>query len=178
MMKYKLALSVFVSCSMLEWLSEVFWQERLWFPEGLGWADLEDRDGRVYAKARDLWVAVPIAIMFLVIRQVFERWVNEVLFSFVHIFISTQEKMVVIVDLLCFLLACRFVATPLASMLGVKETVRRRVTYNQTLESHYCNTSKNPTQVHQMLTTLYKNHTNQHHHMNCCWLFFAVFRVQ
>lgn len=62
---------------MLEWLSEVFWQERLWFPEGLGWADLEDRDGRVYAKPRDLWVAVPIAIMFLVIRQVFERWVYE-----------------------------------------------------------------------------------------------------
>ncbi|KAA0702885.1 Ceramide synthase 2 [Triplophysa tibetana] len=97
---------------MLEWLSEVFWQERLWFPEGLGWADLEDRDGRVYAKPRDLWVAVPIAIMFLLIRQVFER----------------------------------FVATPLALMLGVKEIVRRRVAYNQTLESHYCNESKKPTQ--------------------------------
>ncbi|XP_051999372.1 ceramide synthase 2-like [Xyrauchen texanus] len=97
---------------MLEGLSEVFWQERLWFPEGLGWADLEDRDGRVYAKARDLWVALPIALMFLVIRQIFER----------------------------------VVATPLASLLGVKEMVRRRVTHNQTLESYYCNASKNPTQ--------------------------------
>ncbi|XP_051577553.1 ceramide synthase 2-like isoform X2 [Myxocyprinus asiaticus] len=97
---------------MLEGLSEVLWQERLWFPEGLGWADLEDHDGRVYAKARDLWVVLPIALMFLVIRQIFER----------------------------------VVATPLASLLGVKETVRRRVTHNQTLESYYCNTSKNPTQ--------------------------------
>ncbi len=61
---------------MLEWVSEVFWQERLWFPEGLGWADLEDRDGRVFAKARDLWVALPIAVLFLVIRQVFERCVK------------------------------------------------------------------------------------------------------
>ncbi|XP_030640575.1 ceramide synthase 2 [Chanos chanos] len=60
---------------MLKWLSEVFWQERLWFPEGLGWADLEDRDGRVYAKGRDLWVALPIAFVFLVVRWIFERTV-------------------------------------------------------------------------------------------------------
>uniref|UniRef100_A0A672QA27 Ceramide synthase 2 n=1 Tax=Sinocyclocheilus grahami TaxID=75366 RepID=A0A672QA27_SINGR len=97
---------------MLEWVSEVFWHERLWFPEGLGWADLEDRDGRVFAKARDLWAVLPIAVLFLIIRQVFER----------------------------------YVATPLASLLGLKETVRRRVTHNLTLESHYCNTTKNPTQ--------------------------------
>lgn len=58
---------------MMSELSEWFWQERLWFPEGLGWADLEDRDGRVYAKARDLWVALPIALVFLIVRQIFER---------------------------------------------------------------------------------------------------------
>lgn len=58
---------------MLSELSEWFWQERLWFPEGLGWADLEDKDGRIYAKGGDLWVALPIALMFLVVRQIFER---------------------------------------------------------------------------------------------------------
>lgn len=57
-------------------LSDWFWQERLWFPKGLGWADLEDRDGRVYAKARDLWVALPIALVFLIVRQIFERSVH------------------------------------------------------------------------------------------------------
>ncbi|XP_052003468.1 ceramide synthase 2-like [Xyrauchen texanus] len=97
---------------MLGWLSRLFWQEHLWFPEGLGWADLEDRDGHVYAKARDLWVALPIALLFLMIRLLFER----------------------------------VVATPLASLLGIKETVRRQVAHNQTLESYYCNTTKNPTQ--------------------------------
>ncbi|KPP60064.1 ceramide synthase 2-like [Scleropages formosus] len=60
---------------MLAWLSDCFWQERLWFPEGLGWADLQDRDGRVYAKAADLWVTIPLALCFLVVRQVFERTV-------------------------------------------------------------------------------------------------------
>lgn len=61
---------------MLSELSEWFWQERLWFPKGLGWADLEDREGRVYAKARDLWVALPIALLFLIVRQLFERSVK------------------------------------------------------------------------------------------------------
>uniref|UniRef100_A0A4W5QAH3 Uncharacterized protein n=1 Tax=Hucho hucho TaxID=62062 RepID=A0A4W5QAH3_9TELE len=59
-----------VSRAQLGW----FWNERLWFPEGLGWADLEDKDGRVYAKASDLWVVLPIALAFLVIRQIFERY--------------------------------------------------------------------------------------------------------
>lgn len=69
------SLSVFPR-RMLSGLSEWFWQERLWFPKGLGWADLEDREGRVYAKARDLWVALPIALLFLIIRQLFERSVG------------------------------------------------------------------------------------------------------
>lgn len=69
---------------MLLELGEWFWQERLWFPEGLGWADLEDRDGRVYAKARDLWVALPIALVFLIIRQIFERSVYLTQYLFVN----------------------------------------------------------------------------------------------
>ncbi|XP_067281004.1 ceramide synthase 2a [Pseudorasbora parva] len=60
---------------MLFGLSEWFWNERLWFPEGLGWANLEDHDGVTYSKAADLWVTLPIALAFLIIRQVFERMV-------------------------------------------------------------------------------------------------------
>ncbi|XP_031693547.1 ceramide synthase 2 [Oncorhynchus kisutch] len=97
---------------MVSSLSEWFWNERLWFPEGLGWADLEDKDGRVYAKASDLWVVLPIALAFLVIRQIFEG----------------------------------LVATPLAAVMGVKEKVRLIVSHNPTLESFYCNTTKNPSQ--------------------------------
>ncbi|KAJ8354854.1 hypothetical protein SKAU_G00224210 [Synaphobranchus kaupii] len=74
--------------SMLEWLSDWFWQERRWFPEGLGWADLQDRDGRVYAKASDLWVSLPIALAFLAVRQVFERTVATPLASL----LGVQEK--------------------------------------------------------------------------------------
>lgn len=104
--------SVDPSPNMLEWVSDLFWQEHLWFPEGLGWADLEDRDGRVYAKCRDLWVALPIAFIFLVVRQIFERTVG----------------------------------TYLASLLGIKETLRRKATHNSTLESFYCHISKHPPQ--------------------------------
>lgn len=42
---------------------------------------------------------------------------------------------------------CRAVATPLASLLGVKDTARLKAPYNPTLESYYCNITKNPTQV-------------------------------
>lgn len=71
-----LYLYLYLCFRMMSELSEWFWQERLWFPKGLGWADLEDRDGRVYAKARDLWVALPIALIFLIVRQIFERSVH------------------------------------------------------------------------------------------------------
>ncbi|GAA6080428.1 ceramide synthase 2a, partial [Tachysurus ichikawai] len=60
---------------MLSQLSDWFWNERLWFPVGLGWADLQDRDGKTYAKGSDLWVTLPIALVFLIIRQIFERTV-------------------------------------------------------------------------------------------------------
>lgn len=35
----------------------------------------------------------------------------------------------------------------MASLLGVKETVRLKARHNPTLESYYCNITKNPTQV-------------------------------
>lgn len=42
---------------------------------------------------------------------------------------------------------CRIVATPLASLLGVKEKTRVKAAYIPTLECHYCNITKNPTKV-------------------------------
>lgn len=58
--------------SMLQTLYSCFWWERLWLPANLTWADLEDRDGRVYAKAADLYVTLPLAFLFLLVRHLFE----------------------------------------------------------------------------------------------------------
>lgn len=58
---------------MLSWLHEAIWADWIWFPEGLGWADLKDHDGMVFPKTSDLWATIPIALCFLVIRQIFER---------------------------------------------------------------------------------------------------------
>lgn len=41
----------------------------------LTWADLEDKDGRVYAKASDLYITLPLALLFLIIRYFFELYV-------------------------------------------------------------------------------------------------------
>lgn len=61
------------SFRMLSQLSEQVWADWIWFPEGHGWADLKDRDGKVFPKLQDLWATIPIALCFLVIRQIFER---------------------------------------------------------------------------------------------------------
>ncbi|NWR81761.1 CERS2 synthase, partial [Centropus unirufus] len=60
---------------MLQTLYSCFWWEQLWLPANLTWADLEDRDGRVYAKASDLYVTIPLAFLFLVVRHLFETYV-------------------------------------------------------------------------------------------------------
>uniref|UniRef100_A0A8B9MFD1 Ceramide synthase 2 n=1 Tax=Accipiter nisus TaxID=211598 RepID=A0A8B9MFD1_9AVES len=60
---------------MFQTLYSYFWWERLWLPANLTWADLEDRDGRVYAKASDLYITLPLAFLFLVIRHLFETYV-------------------------------------------------------------------------------------------------------
>ncbi|XP_010863806.1 ceramide synthase 2 [Esox lucius] len=80
---------------MLMWLSELndwVWQDRLWFPGGLGWADLKDRDGLVFAKGSDLWVIFPIAVCFLIIRQLFERTVAVQLASFLGVREKTRVR--------------------------------------------------------------------------------------
>ncbi|XP_064257845.1 ceramide synthase 2 isoform X1 [Passer domesticus] len=61
--------------SMFQTLYSYFWWERLWLPANLTWADLEDRDGRVYAKASDLYITLPLAFLFLVVRHLFETYV-------------------------------------------------------------------------------------------------------
>lgn len=59
--------------SMLHTVTEWLWWERLWLPVNVSWADLEDRDGRVYAKASQLYGVLPIALCLLVVRFLFER---------------------------------------------------------------------------------------------------------
>lgn len=58
---------------MFDTLYECFWSDNLWLPVGLTWADLEDKEGRVYAKASNLYVTLPYALAFLLIRYLFER---------------------------------------------------------------------------------------------------------
>ncbi|XP_027891298.1 ceramide synthase 2a [Xiphophorus couchianus] len=58
---------------MLSRLNELIWTDWIWFPEGYGWDDLKDHDGKVFPKTRDLWAVLPVALCFLIIRQIFEQ---------------------------------------------------------------------------------------------------------
>ncbi|XP_064868321.1 uncharacterized protein cers3a isoform X2 [Oncorhynchus nerka] len=69
----KALLLLYLHHRMIDTLYEWIWWDRFWLPVNLTWADLEDRDGRVYAKASDLYVTLPYAIGFLLVRYLFER---------------------------------------------------------------------------------------------------------
>ncbi|KAM8750304.1 ceramide synthase 2 isoform 1-T3 [Acanthopagrus schlegelii] len=59
---------------MLQTVSEWFFWERLWLPGNVSWSDLEDTEGRIYAKASQLYAALPCALCMLLVRFVFERF--------------------------------------------------------------------------------------------------------
>uniref|UniRef100_A0A4W5LJ88 Uncharacterized protein n=1 Tax=Hucho hucho TaxID=62062 RepID=A0A4W5LJ88_9TELE len=61
--------TITAAVGMIDTLYEWIWWDRFWLPVNLTWADLEDRDGRVYAKASDLYVTLPYAIAFLLHHQ-------------------------------------------------------------------------------------------------------------
>uniref|UniRef100_A0A671TJ00 Ceramide synthase 3a n=1 Tax=Sparus aurata TaxID=8175 RepID=A0A671TJ00_SPAAU len=98
---------------MFDTLHEWFWWDRIWLPVNLTWADLEDRDGRVYAKASHLYVTVPYAFAFLLIRYLFERWI----------------------------------ATPLAFSVGIKQKINLKAEDNPILEAYYTTQYRKPSQV-------------------------------
>lgn len=86
------------SAEMFVTLYEWFWSDNIWLPVNLTWADLEDKEGRVYAKASHLYVTVPCAFMFLLVRFLFERYnlyVALQCYSAIHIcsfFLNTQTQ--------------------------------------------------------------------------------------
>uniref|UniRef100_A0A3B4XBB9 Ceramide synthase 3a n=1 Tax=Seriola lalandi dorsalis TaxID=1841481 RepID=A0A3B4XBB9_SERLL len=98
---------------MFDTLYEWFWWDRIWLPVNLTWADLEDREGRVYAKASHLYVAVPYAFLFLLIRYMFERWI----------------------------------ATPLAGSVGIRQRVHLKAEDKPILELYYTTQCRNPAQA-------------------------------
>lgn len=66
-------ISFWFPSSMLQTVNDWLWWDRLWLPAGLSWSDLEDTDGRVYAKGSHLYAALPCALCMLLVRYLFER---------------------------------------------------------------------------------------------------------
>ncbi|XP_029290160.1 ceramide synthase 2 [Cottoperca gobio] len=98
---------------MLQTVSEWLWWERLWLPAKVSWSDLEDSEGRVYAKASQLYAALPCALCLLLVRYLFER----------------------------------YLATPLANVWGVRDSVRLSAEPNSILENYLCSQAHAPSQA-------------------------------
>ncbi|XP_041094884.1 ceramide synthase 2-like, partial [Polyodon spathula] len=114
---------------MLRTLSDWFWWDRLWLPGNVTWSDLQDRDGRVYAKAADLWVTLPLALLFMVVRQIFE--ISEFLVG-VSLVLTAAE------------IDRSIDRTPLARLLGVKDKTRLKVPPNPVLDWKFYTRPREP----------------------------------
>ncbi|XP_043833535.1 ceramide synthase 4-like [Dromiciops gliroides] len=58
---------------MLTCLYHWFWTPDFWIPQEFSWTDLEDSDGVTYPHAKDLWMALPLTFVLIIIRYSFER---------------------------------------------------------------------------------------------------------
>lgn len=54
-------------------LSDRFWNPRFWLPGNVTWDDLRSTDEVRYVEFSDLLYPIPLAILILVFRFVFER---------------------------------------------------------------------------------------------------------
>uniref|UniRef100_A0A672PP11 Ceramide synthase 3b n=1 Tax=Sinocyclocheilus grahami TaxID=75366 RepID=A0A672PP11_SINGR len=54
-------------------LSEWFWWDRLWLPRPVMWADLQDSEGRDYARVSHLYITLPVAVLLLDIKGVCKK---------------------------------------------------------------------------------------------------------
>ncbi|XP_067356417.1 ceramide synthase 2 isoform X2 [Channa argus] len=59
---------------MLQTVGKWLWWDHLWLPRNVSWSDLEDSEGRVYAKGFHLYAALPCALGLLLVRYLFERY--------------------------------------------------------------------------------------------------------
>ncbi len=58
----------------MEQLSRWLWKQEYWLPPGVRWADMEKMEGSRRPLPRDLLLALPLALGFIVLRYAFERW--------------------------------------------------------------------------------------------------------
>uniref|UniRef100_A0A8C2QL72 Ceramide synthase 3 n=1 Tax=Cricetulus griseus TaxID=10029 RepID=A0A8C2QL72_CRIGR len=60
---------------MFQTFKEWFWSERIWLPPTIKWSDLEDHDGLIFVKASHLYITIPYALLLMIVRYFFEKFV-------------------------------------------------------------------------------------------------------
>lgn len=59
-------------------LSEELWHHQYWLPPGATWEDMKESADTHYPKPQDLWLCLPGALLLIVVRCIFERWVAQI----------------------------------------------------------------------------------------------------
>ncbi|XP_051985995.1 ceramide synthase 2 [Xyrauchen texanus] len=77
---------------MMGVINEWLWWDRLWLPGNLTWADLKDTDDFVYARISHLYIIVPYALVFLLVRYLFERLIATPFAAYIGVTEKTRHK--------------------------------------------------------------------------------------
>lgn len=56
-------------------LHKWLWHHEYWLPPGITWDDLESSEHALYPQPRDLVIAIPYAVVFVILRFLYERWI-------------------------------------------------------------------------------------------------------
>ncbi|XP_030631081.1 ceramide synthase 2 [Chanos chanos] len=59
----------------MEVLDEWLWRQEYWLPPGITWEDMQQMEGSACPLPRDLFLSLPLALGFIVLRYIFERTV-------------------------------------------------------------------------------------------------------
>lgn len=64
--------------NMLESLVKAFWNEDVWLPPNVTWADIAPGPDKAvnYTNHTHVWYPIPLALVFIAVRSVIERWVQ------------------------------------------------------------------------------------------------------
>uniref|UniRef100_A0A8C9L5B7 TLC domain-containing protein n=1 Tax=Pavo cristatus TaxID=9049 RepID=A0A8C9L5B7_PAVCR len=63
---------------LLETCMNITLWERYWLPPGATWEDMKESADTHYPKPQDLWLCIPGALLLIVVRCIFERWVPQI----------------------------------------------------------------------------------------------------
>lgn len=68
---------IYKMTAYFEHLRKTFWSEKFWLPDNATWKDIEAAKSAKFVQAGEMYLALPVAVILIFVRIIFERLVTE-----------------------------------------------------------------------------------------------------